>query len=191
MKIVILFSGGLDSAVVAAMLKEKKHDIHGLFVDYGQLVSVTDYKAAKAIANCLKMPLMTLQVSEFKLIVESALLGNGESTEVPGRNLFLLSLAVAYAQTIGAKYVAYGANINDVQNYPDCSVEFIENLDKTIKTAYNVELLCPTSNMTKKQVVEEAKRLRIPIEQTHSCYFSERPCGKCIACKTRQEALKR
>jgi 7-cyano-7-deazaguanine synthase len=190
-KVVVLFSGGLDSVLVAALLKEKGFLVHGLFVDYDQVIAKKEVHVAKELASHLGIPLEFVAIRNFKDITESALLGSAgiESTVVPGRNLILVGLAAAYAKKIGAKYVAYGANQADIELYPDCRKEFINALDRTLQLGYEVSLIMPIWSMTKAQIGKEAKRLMIPVNLTFSCYFKDEPCGKCHSCLSRNEAL--
>ena len=187
-KIVALLSGGIDSAVMVAKLS-MKYKVYGLFIDYGQLTVTSDHEAACKIAKYYSIPLMSLQVSEFSLIAQSLLTGGIQSKVVPARNIFLVSLAAAYAITIGAKYVAYGANLDDSQDFPDCRLAFTTELNHALDLGYGISLLMPMQSQSKREIVIEARLLGVPLELTHSCYVSDVPCQQCDACKQRKIAL--
>jgi len=161
-----------------------------LFVHYGQLTARREEECAKKIANKLGIPLEIVRIEGLCLIAKSALLGNAskEKTEVPGRNAFLLGLAAAYAQTIGAS-VAYGATHIGV-NYSDCTPLFVEGMQKALREGYGVDLLTPMLFKSKKEIVEIGKKLGVDFNDTYACYFDPiHPCMVCESCRLRREAL--
>jgi len=115
------------------------------------------------------------------------------STYVPGRNTVLLSLAVSLADAAGAEALVIGSNAQDYSGYPDCRPEFIAAFQKTARLGTRrgaegkrLSLLAPLQRLDKAGIVRLARRLKVPLELTWSCYQGgRRPCGRCDSCKLR------
>jgi 7-cyano-7-deazaguanine synthase len=178
---VLLLSGGLDSAVCAAMT----HPDQALFVNYGQPHAGQERSAAERIATRFSIPLFKASVT----------LPFGSPTTdpamlVPGRNLILLALAANVIAGAGPLHraVIIGANADDDAGYPDCRLEFF----MAAEPALGVEVITPLIAKTKPEIGLLAAQLDVPVSWTWSCYYpvdDEHPCGHCDACKHRAEAL--
>jgi len=212
-KAVVLLSGGIDSAVASAIAKKAGYQLFGLTFDYGQRHRI-EIESAKKVAGHLKFfrhIIFPLPLAQFG---GSALLGDQEvpkartdqeiqtaipSTYVPGRNLIFLSIAVAWAETIGSDTVVIGAHTIDYSGYPDCRPEFIESFEKTANRATKagaekrlIRIWPPLIHLSKTEIIKTGAELGVDFSLTHSCYDPDaqgRPCGQCDSCLIRQRAF--
>lgn len=177
MKTLVLLSGGLDSATVLAMVDGKRF---ALGFDYGQPHKIELERAAE-IARHYLVPFKVVSVPAMPKV---------NDVVFAGRNLVLASIAIAQAQACGFDRIAVGCNASDWQRFPDCRPEFWRNLERCAEM-YGVGVIAPLIHASKRDVVETARKLKVPIEMTWSCYSpqGDEPCGECLACTTRQEAL--
>jgi 7-cyano-7-deazaguanine synthase len=111
-------------------------------------------------------------------------------TYVPFRNAVLLSMAVGWAEAIGARFVYYGAVSQDSSSYPDCRPEFLDAFNALVKAGTKpetrVKVRAPVQQQTKAQIVQTARALGLPLEHTWSCYRrNDRACGTCDSCALR------
>jgi 7-cyano-7-deazaguanine synthase len=201
MKTVVLLSGGVDSAVTLALATQRGDTCHTLTVDYGQQHR-NELAAAKTIAEHYRVPHQTVTIDP-RLFAASALTNQPEllperiatqpdTTYVPARNTVLLALAVAYAETLGAARAAIGCNADDAAAYPDCRPNYITAFRDVITagTTGYVWIDAPLLYHTKRETIQLAQQLGVPVELTWSCYTnSDTPCGVCGACQLRQAAL--
>jgi 7-cyano-7-deazaguanine synthase len=122
-------------------------------------------------------------------------------TYVPARNTIFLSLALAYAEVIGASDIFIGVNALDYSGYPDCRPAFIEAFERLANLATKagvegtsqIRIRTPLINMSKSEIVQEAAKLHVDLSLTHSCYdpFEDgRPCGRCDSCLLRQRGFR-
>lgn len=203
---VVLLSGGMDSATLAALAKEKFNKVAALSVDYKQKHS-RELESAKRVAEYLNLPHKIIDLSVFKDLVSqtSALVSdsipvphghyadeNMKITVVPGRNLILLSLAASWAISIGFTHVAYAAHAGDHAIYPDCRPIFVATVRKVFETFHYwpIEVWAPFLDMTKKDILDVGFKLGVPYELTWTCYEGgAEPCGKCGSCVERIEAF--
>ncbi|RMF92558.1 MAG: 7-cyano-7-deazaguanine synthase QueC [Candidatus Schekmanbacteria bacterium] len=214
-KAVVLLSGGLDSATVAAIAKDEGYDIYALTFLYGQMHSI-EIESAKKIAAFLDVEnhmIIELPLGSF---ANSSLTGVGKipmgrnmneissgipSTYVPGRNIIFLSYAVSYAESIGANNVFIGVNSIDFSGYPDCRQEFIDAFQKAVDTGTKagvegkkgIRIRAPLINLSKREIIEKGLSLNLDYSLTHSCYSPKEngmPCGKCDSCIIRSNAFK-
>lgn len=194
MKSVVLLSGGIDSTVALARTGAE----FALSVDYGQTHS-RELDAARAIAKYYSVEHRIVDISA-ALDLPCALTGRGEIpdghaeapdvTLVPGRNLILIALATAWAQSVGAGAVVIGANADDRAGYPDCRPSFIEPLRDATTAGYSVTIWSPLVRMTKREVVAFGRDLDAPLDLTWSCYRGgAAPCDRCGACVSRNEVM--
>jgi 7-cyano-7-deazaguanine synthase len=186
--IVHLLSGGIDSTVMLYDLRNQKHPVHCLLVDYGQAHATNELSSAKK--TCKKLDVM---FTEFKLpTINGSTLTNGVGSNiVPNRNAILISCAVAVAINAKALMVTYACNADDAKNFPDCRPEFFNAMRNAISYAETgIELCAPYLHTTKKEICAIGNSLNVPLLETWSCYQGGiAPCGKCDACIKRQEAL--
>lgn len=209
-KAVALLSGGLDSVTAAAIVARRGFRIYALTVSYGQRHN-KEIESARELAKWLDA--VGHEVIEIPLsrILKSALTDEESKVEaapdeigktipqtyVPARNTILLSLALAWSESIDAAAIVIGANSIDYSGYPDCRPEFLEAFQNLISVGtkrgvegYRIELLAPLINMSKAEIVRHAVELGVPIERTWSCYRGgEKPCGVCESCLLRKRGF--
>ena len=201
-KCVVVLSGGLDSVTVAYWAKKEGFDVYGLSCRYGQIAS-KEVEHAKLIAQKLGMPLKVIDLSSLRDIyvgVTSVCDENIAMTSdfsqpivVPFRNAIFLSVAVAYAVSIGALKIFYGAHGSDEPFYPDCREEFYKSFETTARlgTEENITIEAPFSYGPKSGIIKRGLELGVPFKLTWSCYFGgENHCGKCESCVNRKRAFK-
>jgi 7-cyano-7-deazaguanine synthase len=206
-KAVVLLSGGLDSATAAAIAKAQGFDLHALTVRYGQR-HAREAPAARRVAESLGVAQhveLDVQLSAFG---GSSLTGSSEvpkdrdleageipSTYVPARNTVLLSLALSWAEAIGARDIFIGVNALDYSGYPDCRPEFIEAFEwmARLATRAGIEgeefsVHAPLIRMTKADIIRQGTSLGVDYSLTWSCYdptLAGAPCGRCDSCRLR------
>lgn len=205
MRVVTLFSGGLDSATLAHLLRVQGHEQTLLAVDYGQRHAARELAAARGLAAGMGLPLVEACLPLSSLLPGSALTDRrvglphapaGDpvqaATVVPGRNLVLLALGAAYAAAHGHTCVAYGPNAGDAAVYRDCRAAFVDAMQAAVQAGAGavITLYAPFLGMSKREVAALARKLSVPVEGTWSCYEGgAEPCGACGACAARREAL--
>lgn len=205
-KVVALHSGGLDSSAMLFHLKDCNFDVMPLGINYGQR-HITELEAAAAVCEFGEfIPYKQLDLSAVRPILAGSSQtrtdidvpeghyaeDNMRVTVVPNRNMILLSMAVAYAISQKAQYVAYAAHKGDHDQYPDCRQEFIDALTKAIELCdYEPpKLMAPYAQMTKAEVVYDGSTHNTPFKLTWSCYKGGRKhCGRCGTCVERAEAF--
>ena len=207
---VVLLSGGLDSYTAAAMVRADGFELYALTIRYGQ-VHYLEVAAATAVAKALSV------VKHLELEVDlaafggSALVGDGDipkdrrldgeganqipSTYVPARNTIFLSLAMAWAEVLGADTIVLGVNAVDYSGYPDCRPEYIAAFERlaALATQAGVEgrrltVRAPLLRMSKADIVRQGTALGLDYGLTHSCYdplAEGRACGHCDSCRLR------
>lgn len=181
MPVLVLLSGGLDSAVLAAQLREADRLGGALFIDYGQPAGRQEFSAAMDVADWLGM-----ELHDSKMILPTAGdLGDGRLGVVAGRNLALLAHGIAWASALGCGSVAIGATADDQDGYPDCRIAWVESASSMCEAAYGVAVVAPLSQLHKPAVIAEAVRLRVPVHLTWTCYTPKmgQPCKVCAACR--------
>lgn len=202
-KCVILLSGGLDSSTLLYYYKNI-YDCYPITFMYSQRHNKEIQSAAsicRSISPKMKQKLITVPVN-LGNILKSTLTGYGDipegsyddesmsQTVVPGRNLILLAIATGYAQSIGAKYIAYAAHSGDHPIYPDCRPEFIKATNTATELGYSVTVQTPFSLFNKGDIVQLGTKLKVPYELTWTCYKGGLVhCGKCGACDERKKAF--
>ncbi len=206
---VILLSGGLDSATVVAMARAEGYRCYTMSFDYGQRHRA-ELHAAERVA-------LDLGVVEHKVIGLN-LNGIGGSaltdssidvpeapsegipvTYVPARNTVFLSLALGWAEVLGARDIFIGVNAVDYSGYPDCRPEFVEAFERmaNLATKAGVEgqgfrIQAPLQNLSKADIVKAGVKLGVDYGLTVSCYQADdqgRACGKCDSCRLRAEGF--
>lgn len=207
-KAVVLVSGGMDSAVTLAMARELGFACHALSVAYGQRHS-SELTAAAVLARQLDaISHKTVQV-DLRSLGGSALTDDIEVPEhggpgipvtyVPARNTIMLSIALGWAEVLGANDIFCGVNAVDYSGYPDCRPAFIESFQRlaNVATKAGIEgrglrIHAPLMAMGKADIVREGLRLGVDFSATISCYSADADglaCGHCDACRLRAEGF--
>lgn len=204
---VVLLSGGLDSSTVAACARDDGFVVFPVSLDYGQRHRIELESAARVAEKLQLQPLRIVKI-DLRAIGGSALTADVEVpknrpmdatipiTYVPARNTIFLSVALGYAETLGAFDLYIGANAIDYSGYPDCRPAFLQQFEALagVATRAGVEgkgkfhVHAPLLKMTKREIVLEAVARRVPLELTHSCYDpgpEGRSCGACDSCVLR------
>ncbi len=207
-KAVVLVSGGMDSAVVLAIAREQGFAVHALSVSYGQRHTSELEAAGRVSAMLGALEHKTVQV-DLRAFGGSALTDNIEVPEaggagipvtyVPARNTIMLSLALGWAEVLGASDLFCGVNAVDYSGYPDCRPEFIEAFERLANVATKagvegagIRVHAPLLRMGKADIVREGLRLGVDFAATVSCYRADldgRACGHCDACRLRADGF--
>jgi 7-cyano-7-deazaguanine synthase len=209
---VVLLSGGLDSYTAAAIVKADGYRLYALSVRYGQ-VHAREIEAARAVAASLGVVRHVELSVDLAAFGGSALVGDGvipkdraldddrtiPATYVPARNTVFLSLALAWAEVVGAEAIVIGVNALDYSGYPDCRPEYLEAYERmaSLATRAGVEgrpltILAPLVRMSKAEIVRRGVALGLDYSLTHSCYDplpSGAPCGRCDSCRLRAKGF--
>jgi 7-cyano-7-deazaguanine synthase len=208
-KAVVLLSGGMDSTTVAAIAQREGFEVHALSVRYGQRHAV-ELDAASRVAERLGIRDHVVIDLDLRPFGGSALtadqpvpkdtpveeIGTGiPATYVPARNTIFLSLALAWAETLGARDIYLGANALDYGGYPDCRPEYLEAFGRMadLATRAGVEgarltIHTPLLRLTKAQIVALGTELGLDYSITSTCYDpgpDGAACGRCEACLLR------
>lgn len=204
---VVLLSGGLDSYTAAAIAREEGFRLHALTVRYGQR-HARELEAARAVAAWLgvarhieiEVDLTAFGGSSLTSdapVPKDRLAGDAgasgiPSTYVPARNTIFLSLALGWAETLGAGDIVIGVNALDYSGYPDCRPEYVAAFERlaSLATARGVQgmplrIHAPLQMMTKAEIIARGAALGLDYGLTHSCYDPDaagRPCGRCDSC---------
>jgi 7-cyano-7-deazaguanine synthase len=208
-KTVVLLSGGLDSATVAAIAKADDYEVIALSFRYGQRHE-RELMAASRIAEIL-------EISQHHIVDINLGSWGGSSltdrtmdlptdgidpdiipsTYVPGRNTVFIAIALSLAEAQKASSIYLGINAVDYSGYPDCRPEYLETYQNLIALSSKVgiegnsiQLIAPLIRNSKIDIVKQAIALGVPINETWSCYQGDsEPCGVCDSCRLRDEAL--
>lgn len=204
---VVLVSGGLDSATVLAIAAEE-YACYALSFDYGQR-SQTELNAARSVADsmgALEHCVLEINLAQFGGSAltdqEIEVPHHDDSTDgipvtyVPARNTVFLSLALAWAETLGAHDLFIGVNAVDYSGYPDCREEFIRAFEQTANLATKIgvegeqiRIHTPLIDLTKAQIIERGNQLGVDYAATVSCYQATddgAACGECDSCHLRR-----
>jgi len=216
---VVLLSGGLDSTTCLYLAKQQSEKIYAISFDYGQKHSI-ELKRAKKIAKSqnIEHTIIKIQTELFqgtsltdpKLKVPKDSLKKHlqkntiPNTYVPGRNILFLSYALSYAESRQAGQIYIGVNALDYSGYPDCRPEFIEAYQNMIdlgtksgsksgKSEKSIQIITPLIHLSKKEIVSLAAHLKVPFQDTISCYDPNprtgKPCGHCDSCILRKKGF--
>jgi 7-cyano-7-deazaguanine synthase len=215
-KAVVLLSGGLDSSTALAITASRGFECHALTVVYGQLHQV-EVEASRRVAAALgtaEHRVLTLdlaplaasaltdpaiEVPRGRSLEEIGAEGDVPATYVPARNTVLLSLALAWAETLGAADIVIGVNVLDASGYPDCRPAFVEAFENLANLATRagtagtrIQIHAPLIDMTKAEIIEAGLTLGVDYSITHSCYAPAHDggaCGTCDACQLRRKGF--
>ncbi len=212
---VVLVSGGMDSAVVAAIARAEGFEVYALSVAYGQrhaselaaaervaaMTGATRHKTVDVDLRAIGGSALTDEAISIPTDEDGHELGGDiiPSTYVPARNTIMLSVALGWAEVLGAKEIFCGVNAVDYSGYPDCRPAFIEAFERlaNLATKAGVEegglrVRAPLMRMSKADIVREGVRLGVDFSQTVSCYQADddgRACGHCDACRLRAQGF--
>ena len=200
---VVLLSGGLDSATILAMANDLGYRCHALSLDYGQRHR-SELKAAENVSRAMDAELKTIKL-DLRAFGGSALTDDidvpEEETEgipvtyVPARNTIMLSLALAWAEVLGANDIFIGVNAVDYSGYPDCRPEFINAYEEMANlatkagvTGNRLVIHTPLIDLSKAEIIRQGTELGVDYALTVSCYQADdegRACGVCDSCRIR------
>ena len=208
---VVLLSGGLDSTTALAVARSSGAECYALTVRYGQLHQVELDAAARVAAalgarehrvvsvdlSAIAVSALTtsaIEVPKDRSLAEIGAPGDVPATYVPARNTVLLGLALAWAETIGARDLYIGVNVLDASGYPDCRPEFVRAFEALAQVATRTggfRIHAPLIEMTKAEIVKLGMSLGVDYSITHSCYdpVGGAACGRCDACALRRKGF--
>ena len=207
----MLLSGGLDSYTAAALAARDGYELYALTVKYGQ-VHAQEIAAARRVASSLRVARHVELDVDLSAFGGSALVGDGEipkdrdlqaagipATYVPARNTVFLSLALAWAEVVGAAAIVVGVNALDYSGYPDCRAEYLEAFERMAALATRagvegtaVRILAPLVRLSKADIIRAGAALGLDYGLTHSCYdpgAAGRACGRCDSCRLRAKGF--
>jgi 7-cyano-7-deazaguanine synthase len=203
---VVLLSGGLDSATALAIARSQNFECYALSVEYGQRHSA-ELDAARRVAaaagvrdhRVMRVDLAGIggsALTDASIAVPESPTTGIPVTYVPARNTIMLSLALGWAEVLGAGDIFIGVNVLDYSGYPDCRPEFIAAFARlaTLATKAGVEgqpyrIQAPLISMSKAEIIREGVRLGVDYALTVSCYQADgdgTACGKCDSCRLRR-----
>lgn len=211
---VVLLSGGLDSATTAAIAMADGYTVHALSIDYGQRHRF-ELQSARRVAEALNVANHQILSLNLDALGGSALTGDlevplGRSEEsmtqgipvtyVPARNTILLSLALGYAEVLGAADLFVGVNAIDYSGYPDCRPEFLQAFEQVANLATKAgvdgtlrfRIHAPLVAMSKADIIRRGVELGVDYGLTHTCYAPSAvgiSCGLCDACQLRRQGF--
>ena len=212
-KAVSVFSGGLD-CTVATCINDRDYDIHAITFDYSQKAVKAEIRASQKICEKMGWSHEVIDLKWLSKISTSSLntsdeipelteedLNSPEKTNetaenvwVPARNTVFTSIALAYAESMGAEIIIVGWNGEEGETFPDNSKEYAEKFNDLIEVGSpdNIKIEAPCIDWDKEEIVKKGIELGAPIELSYSCYRgSENPCGVCESCVRRKRALKK
>jgi 7-cyano-7-deazaguanine synthase len=212
MKAVLLLSGGLDSYTAGAIAASERYELYALTLRYGQ-VHVREVAAARDVARALGVRRHLELDVPLAAFGGSALVGDGQipkdrpldestipSTYVPARNTVFLSLAMAWAEVLGADAIVIGVNALDYSGYPDCRPEYLRAFEHLASLATKagvqgrtLRILAPLISLSKADIIRRGHALRVDYGLTHSCYDPApdgAPCGRCDSCVLRARGFR-
>lgn len=209
-KAVILLSGGLDSATTLAIAKSEGYECYALSVNYHQR-HIAELEAAKKIAAHFNVKdhktveldlswMLTSALTNPDLKVPTELSAHIPVTYVPARNTLMLTLALGWAEVIGAHDIFIGVNAVDYSGYPDCRPEYIAQFQnmanlatKSAVEGKTIQLHTPLIDLSKEAVIAKGLHLGVDYSVTVSCYQADKDglaCGVCDSCRLRQNGFK-
>ncbi len=209
---IVLLSGGLDSATVAALARHQGFELYALSFDYGQR-HVHELSAASMIADAFDVREHVVQTIDLRAFGGSALtddievpkdradIGSAEIpvTYVPARNTIFLSFALAFAETRGADDIFIGVNALDYSGYPDCRPEYLAKFQELARLATRagvegraIVVHAPLIEMSKAEIIQTGIRLGVDYSMTTSCYDPDAnglACRRCDSCVLRMKGF--
>jgi 7-cyano-7-deazaguanine synthase len=210
-KAVVLVSGGMDSAVVVSLARERGYQVHALSVAYGQRHNA-ELAASDRVASMLGAVEHKTVTIDLRSIGGSALTADIDVpldapdssdipvTYVPARNTIMLSIALGWAEVLGSSDIWCGVNAVDYSGYPDCRPAFIEAFEALANLATKagvegagIRIHAPLMSLSKSDIAREGQRLGVDFSATVSCYKADEQggaCGHCDACRLRAQGFR-
>jgi len=206
---IVLLSGGMDSLVTAAIAQNECDEIYFLHLNYGQRTETKEQESFEEMRKFFKpADFLIVDVSYFTQIGGSSLTDskievkdyNGSQdvpdSYVPFRNAHLITIAVSWAEVIGANRIYIGAVEEDSSGYPDCRESFYQSFNRTIdlgtKDETKIEICTPIIHKTKDEIISLGESLNAPLSMSWSCYKNNaKACGVCDSCVLRINAFKK
>jgi len=208
---IVLVSGGMDSLVTAAIANQSYDNLAFLHLNYGQKTEDKELKCFHEIADFYNVdPKLRkiIDISFLRQIGGSSLTDDqinvkdyqGDSEDIPDsyvpfRNTHIISMAVSWAEVVGAKKIFIGAVFEDSSGYPDCRPSYYEAMNNLIKQGTkdgDIEVITPVIHLKKEEIVNKALELKAPLSSSWSCYAREdKACGICDSCALRLKGFKK
>lgn len=212
-KAISVFSGGLD-CTVATTVFDRDYEIHAITFNYGQKAFKQECKASERICEKMGWTHEVIDLPWLSKISDSSLNTDNEIPEpsesdlddfkkssetassvwVPARNTVFTSIALSYAESIGAEIIIVGWNNEEGATFPDNSKEYLEEFNELIKVGSpeKIRIEAPCIDLNKEELVELGVEVGAPMKLSYSCYKGEdEPCGVCESCVRRNRAFKK
>jgi len=190
--ILILLSGGIDSAVMLWAARAGGYTVHAMHVGYGQPAGGVELNACRDLAEEGGVRLWTIHTQMPSMDAMCAAPGLAGPRVVHARNAVLLSLATSLAVDLDCPEVWIGCNAADRADYPDCGKSFINSMSEAsyYATDGKVRVRAPLLDVSKREIVRQAKALGVPLERCWSCYTPQegKACGTCDSCRVLDSA---
>ncbi|MCB0393712.1 MAG: 7-cyano-7-deazaguanine synthase QueC [Bdellovibrionales bacterium] len=202
---VLLLSGGLDSTVNAYKAAKESDVALAITFNYGQRAAIQETIHAQKTCSALGIGHQVITLEWMRSITTTSLvntdfsipeemdLDDPEITNdtakkvwVPNRNGVFINIAAAYAESLGAKQIVVGFNLEEAATFPDNSKAFLEASDHALSfsTANQAQVVCYTTDLNKTEIVKLGRELNVNFDNVWSCYYGEdQPCGKCESCR--------
>ena len=201
-KVIVLLSGGIDSAVALYWANSKGYNVIAISFNY-EFRPENEKKAAVKLAENLDINIIEVDIPYIKESIDLRIEGypipsavHAPEGFIPSRNLVFYSIASYFAETYGCNVIIGGHIAADPKKFPDAAPSFFKSLEKLINKGKHrndkttIKLLLPLANMTKIDVIKLANKLNVPLKWTWSCYSDgDQPCGKCTSCHKRKKAF--
>lgn len=204
-KSIVLLSGGMDSLVCLGEAIAAGSKVSLLHMNYGQKTSARERQAFDEIADFYQIPESDRKIIDMNFLRQiggSSLTDDsitvksykGDSSEIPDsyvpfRNSIILSLAVSWAEVVGAKKLYIGANVEDSPGYPDCRPSYYTAINELVRLgtkAGDIQVLTPVIHLKKREIVKRGIELKVPFHLSWSCYQrTDVACGQCDSCALR------
>jgi 7-cyano-7-deazaguanine synthase len=212
-KAISVFSGGLD-CTVATCVYDKDYEIHAITFNYGQKAFEQELKASRNICEKMGWTHEVIDLDWLSKISNSSLNTDDDIPEVsetdldnfdkssetassvwvPARNTVFTSIALSYAESIGAEIIIVGWNGEEGETFPDNSREYLNEFNELINVGSpdKIKIEAPAINLNKEEIVELGVEVGAPMDLSYSCYKGgDEPCGVCESCMRRKRAFKK